>query len=190
MVRAPGGDSLSTSHAAGPYFGTSTMNRGNAARQALLEQARRLFETAYESQMGGDLDEAISLYQASIDIFPTAEAHTFLGWTYSIQGRLDDAIAECRTAIDLDPEFGNPYNDIGAYLIDQKRVDDAIPWLERALQASRYASFHFPWFNLGRAYAAKEHYGRAAECFTQALAMAPDYQAARDALTSVRLKVH
>ena len=166
------------------------MNRGNFARHALLEKARELFQTAYESQMVGDLDEAISLYQASIETYPTAEAHTFLGWTYSIQGRFDEAIAECHAAIDIDPEFGNPYNDIGAYLIDQQQFDDAIPWLERALQATRYETYHFPWFNLGRVYAAKEHYNRAAECYSQALSVAPDYTLAQDGLASVRRKVH
>jgi len=67
--------------------------------------------------------------------------------------------------IEVDPEFGNPYNDIGAYLIEQGKHDEAIPWLERALRAARYESYHFPWFNLGRAYAAKDCYGRALECF-------------------------
>ena len=52
----------------------------------------------------------------SIEIPPTAEAHTYLGWTYSLQGKLDEATAECLRAIEIDPEFGNPYNDIGVYL--------------------------------------------------------------------------
>ncbi|NIO09761.1 MAG: tetratricopeptide repeat protein, partial [Deltaproteobacteria bacterium] len=46
--------------------------------------------------------------------FPTAEAYTFLGWTYSFMGQLNEAIEECQRAITLDPDFGNPYNDIGA----------------------------------------------------------------------------
>jgi hypothetical protein len=45
--------------------------------------------------------------QQSIACQPTAEAHTFLGWTYSFMGRLDDAIAECH-ATETDPTFGNP----------------------------------------------------------------------------------
>jgi len=59
------------------------------------------------------------------------EAHTFLGWTYHFQGRIEEAIAECKLAIGLDPEFGNPYNDIGAYLIELGRFEEAIPWLEQ-----------------------------------------------------------
>jgi tetratricopeptide (TPR) repeat protein len=96
-----------------------------------------LFHQAYQAQMQGQLDRAAELYQGSIDLLPTAEAHTFLGWTYHFQGRVDDAIAECKRAIELDPDFGNPYNDIGAYLIDLERPDEAIPWLERAIRAPR-----------------------------------------------------
>ena len=38
-----------------------------------------------------------------LELYPTAEAHTLLGWTYHFQGRLDDAIAECKRAIEIDP---------------------------------------------------------------------------------------
>src|SRR6185295_8668457 len=90
------------------------------------ELASRFFEEAYRKQMKGELEAAVELYGKSIESFPTAEAYTFRGWTYSHKGRLDDAIAECRKAIEVDPEFGNPYNDIGAYLLQQGRVDESI----------------------------------------------------------------
>jgi len=61
-------------------------------------------------------------------------AHVF-GLDVSFPGKLDDAIAECKRAIELDPEFGNPYNDIGAYMIEMGRFEEAIPWLERAIEA-------------------------------------------------------
>lgn len=95
-----------------------------------VELAIRLFQDAYQMQMQGELDVAMDLYKKSIHLHPTAEAYTFLGWAYRFQGRLDDAILECKHAIELDPTFGNPYNDIGAYLIEKGQVDDAIPWLE------------------------------------------------------------
>jgi tetratricopeptide (TPR) repeat protein len=155
-----------------------------------LDRALALFQEAYDRQMRGELDEAVDLYRRSIDVFPTAEAHTFLGWAYSFQGRLDDAIAECRKAIDIDPEFGNPYNDIGAYLIEQGKLEDAVPWLQRALRAERYASYHFAWFNLGRVYLGTELYARASECFTKALEIEPDYEVARRALAAAKKRVH
>ena len=140
--------------------------------QETLSRAWEVLQDAYQAQMEGDYDRAVELYQSSLDLYPTAEAHTFLGWTYHFQGRLDEAIAECKRAIEIDPEFGNPYNDIGAYLIELDRFDEAIPWLDRAVEAARYEPRHFPHYNLGRAYLGKEMYAKAAECFQQALPLA------------------
>src|SRR5262249_60113491 len=95
----------------------------------------------------------MEFYRLSISIAPTAEAHTFLGWAMSFKGDAEAAIAECHRAIEIDPDFGNPYNDIGAYLVELGRPDEAIPWLERAKTAKRYEPRHFPFFNLARVYA-------------------------------------
>ena len=102
--------------------------------------------------MEGKLDEAIEHYQRSVAVHPTAEAHTFLGWSLSFQGRLQEATAECLRAIEIDPDFGNPYNDIGVYLMQQGKLDEAIPWLAKAKQARRYEPRQFPFMNLGRVY--------------------------------------
>jgi tetratricopeptide (TPR) repeat protein len=158
--------------------------------QGRIEEAAELFQEAYEAQMRGDLDQAVELYQRSIAVHPTAEAHTFLGWTYSFQGRLDDAIDECKKAIAVDPDFGNPYNDIGAYLLQMGRVDDAIPWLEKATRARRYEAPHYPRFNLGRAYIAKEMYSRALEEFERALEIRPDYELCRQVVESLKRKLN
>ena len=58
--------------------------------------------------------------------------YTFRGWAVSFLGDLDAAIEDCKRAIRIDPDFGNPYNDIGAYLIEQEEWEEAIPWLEKA----------------------------------------------------------
>src|SRR5262245_14275225 len=128
-----------------------------------LAAAYDLFREAYEHQMEGNLEQAIELYQRSIETYPTAEAYTFLGWTYSFQGKLDEAIAYCKKAIQLDPEFGNPYNDIGAYLIEKNQHADAIPWLIKASRARRYDNYHFAHYNLGRAYISMELLNKACE---------------------------
>ncbi|MBL0157607.1 MAG: tetratricopeptide repeat protein [Bryobacterales bacterium] len=153
------------------------------------QMALELFQRAYQLQMQGEWDLAVDLYRKSISLHPTAEAYTFLGWTYRFQGRLEDAIAECRKAIELDPAFGNPYNDIGAYLIELDRAAEAIPWLEQAVTAARYDSYHFPWYNLGRAYAALECYRKAQECFSHALDIEPEYGLAAEALARLKLMI-
>ena len=153
-------------------------------------QARQRFQEAFAAQMRGDYDRAVDLYLGSLALHPTAEAHTFLGWTYHFQGKIEEAIAECKHAIEIDPDFGNPYNDIGAYLIDLNRYDEAIPWLEQAIRAKRYEPRHFPCFNLGRVYLAKGMINRARELFQQSLSIEPRYTLARQALESVRRMVN
>ncbi|HEY2988961.1 MAG TPA: tetratricopeptide repeat protein [Candidatus Binatia bacterium] len=158
--------------------------------KASLEKAVSLFHEAYRRQMEGKLEEAIGLYRESILCYPTAEAHTFLGWTYSFQGRYEAAIAECHKAIAVDPDFGNPYNDIGAYLITLGKVDEAIPWLENATRARRYEAYHYAHFNLGRVYLAKGMLKKALEEFEQALAIQPDYTLAREAIEGIQQQLH
>jgi tetratricopeptide (TPR) repeat protein len=149
---------------------------------ARRQLARELLEKAYNLQSEGEFDLAADLYRQSIKAHPTAEAYTFLGWTYHFLGKTDEAIAECKNAIRVDPTFGNPYNDIGAYLIELNRHDEAIPWLEQAIASERYDSYHFAWYNLGRAYVAKEMYNRARECFRKSLQIEPRHTPAAEAL--------
>jgi len=153
-------------------------------------RAVELLQEAYRHQMGGDLDGAIQLYQQSIAVHPTAEAHTFLGWTYSFQGRLDDAIAACKEAIAVDPDFGNPYNDIGSYLIKLGRPEEAISWLEAAIEAPRYEPRHYPHCNLGQVYWSKGELNKAIAEFERALEIEPDYAFARGALSAIRKQLN
>ena len=145
-----------------------------------------LFQRAYKHQMKGELDVAVRFYRQSIEMFPTAEAYTFLGWTYSFMGKYDEAIAECHKAIQVDPDFGNPYNDIGAYLIEKGRFDEAIAWLEKATHAKRYDSYCFPHYNLGRIWEIKGDWDQAIQCYENALKSNPDYTPARRAMNGLK----
>jgi tetratricopeptide (TPR) repeat protein len=145
-----------------------------------------LWQEGYRAHMDGDFEQAVELYTKSIELRPTAEAYTFRGWAYNQMGRTDDAISECREAIRVDRDFGNPYNDIGAYLIAKGQLDEAIEWLEKAKLARRYEPRHFPFLNLGRVFAAKGMFRRAIEEFEGALRFAPDDQFCRRALAELR----
>jgi tetratricopeptide (TPR) repeat protein len=114
---------------------------------AARTRAEELWKQAYACQMKGQLADAILLYQASVETYATAEAHTYLGWTYSFLNRYEDAIVECLKAIEIDPGFGNPYNDIGVYYLETDRPREAIKWLLEATTAPRYESPHYPWCN-------------------------------------------
>lgn len=97
-------------------------------------------------------------------------------------GEIKHAIEEAEKAIRLDPEFGNPYNDIGVYLIELGREEEAIPYLEKAKKAKRYCCYQFPYFNLGRIYVKKKMYEKAREEFKKSLEIDPTYAPALEGL--------
>jgi tetratricopeptide (TPR) repeat protein len=136
-------------------------------------RALALWERAQQHHLRGALDRAIELYDESIAVMPTAEAYTFRGWAYSIKGRIRDAIDECHKAIETDPTFGNPYNDIGSYLMKLGDLDEAVPWLEKAKTAERYEPKHFPYMNLARLFARKGQLARAIAELDGALELCP-----------------
>ena len=130
----------------------------------------------------GRFEAAADKFRESIEVLPTAEGHTFLGWSLSMLGHTEEAIAECEKAIALDPDYGNPYNDIGVYLIDLGRPDEAPPWFEKAISSERYCCYQFPHFNLGRVHFMQGNHVAARRSFEQSLRHDPDYLPARMAL--------
>jgi Tfp pilus assembly protein PilF len=150
---------------------------------------RRALEICAEAQalhFKGLTAKAIPIYAKSIRLLPTAEAHAFLGWAYSAHQRYDLAVRECLQAIAIDPEYGNPYNDIGSYYVSQGKLDESILWFERAKKATRYDSRHFPYLNLGRVYAAKGMKLRAIREYERALSIEPGEESCRVALKGLR----
>jgi tetratricopeptide (TPR) repeat protein len=145
-------------------------------------EAGRLFRMAYALQMDGDLDRALILYEKSVRLHATAEAHTYLGWAKSTRGLLDEAIAHCTTAIGLSPEFLNAWNDIGAYLIEQGEPGEALFFLKRATRLKRQPTQCFPHYNLHRAYLALGDKGRAIDELAASLDADPEFQPASEAL--------
>ena len=144
------------------------MNENIAYQKAIV-----LMERGFKHQMRGELGDAIELYESSILLHPTAEAHTHLGWTYGMMGRFEDAIETCEKAIELDPGYGNPYNDIGSYLIELGQLEEAQPWMEKALAAERYKTPHHALINLGRVNQRSGRYKTALEFYNEALAHEP-----------------
>ncbi len=131
-------------------------------------------------------EQAAELFQQSIDAYPTAEGHTFLGWSLSELGRLEDAIAECKEAISLDSDYGNPYNDIGVYLIQLGRPEEAVPWLHKAIAAKRYCCYEFAHANLGRVLLSQGKIDAAKRSFERALSRNPEYVPAIAGLELIR----
>ncbi|MGD0291733.1 MAG: tetratricopeptide repeat protein [Candidatus Binataceae bacterium] len=170
------------------------MPAGNIDREmgeaALKQRALELWNQGVDYHLHGDFRSAIALYDESIEVFPTAEAYTFRGWAFRFLGRIDDAIAECHKAITVDPAFGNPYNDIGSYLMSKGDLDEAVEWFEKAKAAPRYEPRHYPFMNLGRLYAAKGMVLRAIQELEGALAIDPGEASCLEMLDRLRAQLN
>jgi tetratricopeptide (TPR) repeat protein len=153
-------------------------------------EAIELFRRAFEAQQVEDYEEAIRLYRSSIATYPTAEAHTFLGWVYSFQHRYAEAIEECLEAIRVDDSLGNPYNDIGSYMVAQGDLYNCVRWFKRALLAPRYDARAFPHMNLARVYEQRGYLLDAARHYGLALEAAPDYTQAAIALRKLQARLN
>jgi Tfp pilus assembly protein PilF len=108
----------------------------------------------------------------------------------SYYGEYEKAIADCQRAIEIDPDFGNPYNDIGAYLIALGKADEAVFWLRKAAVAPRYRSRCFAFMNLGRVHLAKGQMIAALRCFETACRHNDDYEPALYMAEATRRKIH
>ncbi len=152
----------------------------------LSKRALELVNEGLGYQRTGQVQQAITSYQRSIAIQPTAEGHCFLGWAESSLGRLDTAIRECKRAIAIDPEFGNAYNDIGSYFVRQGKWNEAVEWFECAKKASRYDSPHYPYLNLGRLYSAQGSLFLALKEFKEAARLAPEDSSIFDSIDKIQ----
>ncbi len=145
-----------------------------------ISLADEYFDRAYQMQLKGNIENAIKEYQISINFFPTAKAHTFLGFAYSLLGNFELAIEECKNAINLEPEYGNPYNDIGTYLLKLEKYDEAIYWFEKALMMKDNNVAYLSLFNLGKIYEKKGNWIKAYNYLNKAILLNPEYEPAQD----------
>src|SRR5229473_1867930 len=103
---------------------------------ARFDMARELFQNAYQLQKQGDFELAAQLYKRSIELHPTAEAHTFLGWTYHYQGKVDEAIPWLEQAIASQryEAYHYPWYNLGRVYVSQEVYSKARECFRKALE--------------------------------------------------------
>lgn len=152
--------------------GDIVLDIGELTRRIEAEEFR---DMGHEHHAQGEIEDAAACYRLSLDIFPTAEGHTSLATTLAARGEWEEAAAECERAVALDPDLGNACNDLGVYLAELGRFDEALEWLDRAIASPNYDCPHYPWYHKGRI---KEQMGRfmeARDCYARAHEIDPDW---------------
>jgi Tfp pilus assembly protein PilF len=109
--------------------------------------------------------------------------HRLLARTYHGQGKIDDAVAAYRRAIELNELDAWSMNNLGLLLFEQQRAGDALPLFAKAVELRKEVpAFHN---NLGMAHEHTGDFENAATAYKQALAADPGYDKAKQNLARV-----
>ncbi len=81
----------------------------------------------------GEVALAVEWAARGVRATPSKLGEVWLGYAYRSAGRLRDALAALRRAVEHDPDDLSVYADIAGTLADQGRLDEALAWIDRAL---------------------------------------------------------
>ena len=111
------------------------------------------------------------------------ENHSDLGYECQLHGRLDEAIACYRMALDLKPDSPSAYNSLGTALAQQGLLEEAVQCFRKALGFA--ADYSDAYTNLGTALQLQGLPEEAITCFRMALDARPDSADAHNNLGSL-----
>jgi protein O-mannosyl-transferase len=131
-----------------------------------------------------DYRSELAMWQDTVNKRPNnPRAHCNFGCALSHKKRSDEAIAEYRRALAIDPNdlsAAESYQNLGAEFALRGKLDEAVSFFERAIRARpEYAEAHF---NLGLALAKRGQADAAIGHYRDALRLKPDYAEAHNAL--------
>jgi tetratricopeptide (TPR) repeat protein len=111
----------------------------------------------------GHAEDAISLYQRAVKVYPKqAAVHNNLGLCYAREGRLDDAAAAMTRAVQLDPKNARYRNNIATVLVDQGKLREAFGHLQQVHgEAAAYYNMGYLLNKKGQTQAAIQHFSLA-----------------------------
>jgi predicted TPR repeat methyltransferase len=114
------------------------------------------------------------------------EALTLLAFVCQVQGRVQESIALCQQALQINPSLAEVHRNMGALFAGQGAADEAVTAFRRALEVQ--SNDAVAWNGLGLVLAQQQQrFEEAERCFRQALALQPEYTEARNHLGNTLL---
>ncbi len=173
-----------------PLEKLNTLSKTNGEIHSLALEREKKYESlvqkGHEAIYNKQNDEALSYFEKARNISDTAEVLTLIGWCYSLKKDWEKAKTYCLKAIQNDPDYGPPYNDLGNYLLSEGQVNESLKWFELAKKAVHYQNKEYPYINAGRAYIIKKDYNKALEEFSTALTIVPYHEELHETVLRLR----
>ncbi|MBX9254313.1 tetratricopeptide repeat protein [Desmonostoc muscorum CCALA 125] len=140
----------------------------------IAQSTDQFFDQGKAAHDAGDYQKAENIWRQLLKREPNnAEAHYRLGRTLRDQQRSDEAIAEFREAIRLNPKHSYAYNGLGTVLQwNQNKLDEAVTAYRQAIELDH--NNHYAYFNWGNALVEKNQPDEAIKLFIQAIKIEPN----------------
>lgn len=150
--------------------------------QKLLKEGHRLISQKKYPEAEVKFNEAISVKES-------AESLTLLAWAMALQGKDAKSKSLCLRAINKNPTYGPPYNDLGALLYKASEFEESLKWFELAKKAPHYQNREFPYINSGRVYLTQKKYHKALDEFAKAQVLVPFNKDLEKAIDKVKKQI-
>jgi Tfp pilus assembly protein PilF len=112
-----------------------------------------------------------------------------MAWCYSFQGKMETAKKYCYQAIKIDPKFGDAYNDLGSYFIQEGKFKEGLKWLKLAKTSDKIMHREFPYVNTAKAHLAMKNYKKALHEFDLALSFIPYPSELKTQIEKIKSKI-
>ena len=168
----------------GLYRAGRQYERAIAAFQQALALAQQLEDRRQKGWLPDLVRRVVSrLARKGGDWWLEAGIHNGLGNVYCDLGRHDEAIAEFKRAIELDPSFAHPHNGLGSVYRDLGRHDEAIAEYRRAIELDPTGAY--PHNGLGNVYRDLGRHDEAMAAYQRAIELDPTFAYPHNGLGNV-----
>ena len=128
----------------------------------------------------------MALQREKMDFRDRAATHDNRGVILAALGRIDDAKDDFHDAIRLDPKLGDPYVNIGAMLIRERRYEEALVQINKGLELGTGFP-HIGYYDRALAYDLLGRYREAYYDYKKAVELEPNFRLASERLKDLRV---
>jgi len=141
----------------------------------LTEKEKYGIQAFHEANVKGNIDKAIEYTKILIELYPdNHSAYNNLGWYYRLQGKYDQAVANFKKALHINPYLLLTYSSLNwLYLNRLSNLDSAMVWINKQIKydSTNYWGYDY----LGWAYCGYDSLTKARQAFEKALSINPEF---------------